>query len=123
MTTMTMRMVAVAACLGLTACSAGPEDAARGFMEDKAAGRTAEAMERMDPAMAQTVGPMIAVVLATEAAKGKKAGGLKDVKVVETRKTDADHAIVRAEGRYANGSVAREETKMRRIDGRWYVTM
>lgn len=123
MTTMTMRMVAVAACLGLAACSAGPGDAARGFMEDKAAGRTAEAMERMDPAMAQTVGPMIAVVLATEATKGKKAGGLKDVKVVETRQTDADHAIVRAEGHYGNGTVAREETKMRRIDGRWYVTM
>ncbi len=113
----------VVACLALAACSSGPEDAVRGFMQDKAAGRTAEAMQRMDPAMAQTVGPMIAVVLATEATKGKRAGGLSAVKVVETRKTDADHAIVRAEGHYRNGTIAREETKMRRIDGKWYVTM
>jgi hypothetical protein len=92
-------------------------------MEDKAAGRTAEAMQRMDPAMAQTVGPMIAIVLATEAAKAKKAGGLKEVRIAETLETDADHATVRAEGHFADGTVTREQTKMRRVDGKWYVTM
>ncbi|MBD8546728.1 DUF4878 domain-containing protein [Sphingomonas sp. CFBP 8760] len=112
-----------AACLSLAACSAGPEDTARGFMEDKAAGRTAEAMQRMDPAMAQTVGPIIAAVLATEAAKGKSHGGLKNVSVAEIVKADADHAIVRAEGHYGDGTVAREQTKLRRVDGTWYVTM
>lgn len=109
--------------LSLAACSAGPEDATCAFMQDKAAGRTAEAMQRMDPAMAQTVGPMIAVVLATEATKGRKHGGLKEVTVKETDKQDADHATVRAEGRYGDGTVAREQTKLRRVDGTWYITM
>ncbi len=116
-------IVIAVTCLSLAACSAGPEDTVRGFMQDKAAGRTAEAMQRMDPAMAQTVGPMIAIVLATEAGKGKTHGGLKDVTVKETNRPDADHATVRAEGRYGDGTVAREETKLRRIDGTWYVTM
>lgn len=115
--------VTAVTCLTLAACSAGPDDTVRDFMQDKASGRTAEAMQRMDPAMAQTVGPLIAAVLATEAVKGRTHGGLKDVKVVESQKTDADHAVVRAEGRYGDGTVTREQTKLRRVDGKWYVTM
>ena len=122
-TIVTARIAAVAACLVLAGCSAGPEATARGFMEDKAAGRTAEALARVDPQMKQVAGPLVAAMLAAESAKATKLGGLENVEVVDTRNTDADHSVVRIKGHYRDGTATREQAKLRRVGGEWYVTM
>ena len=116
----------LAACLALVGCSgggSGPDAAATTFMEELSGGRTAEAMGRIDPELKQMGGMKITAMMQQRAAEVGKKGGLKEVRVVETTKSDDDHAVVTTEARFGDGTVSREKNKMRRVDGEWYVTM
>ncbi|KTT98987.1 DUF4878 domain-containing protein [Sphingomonas sanguinis] len=116
-------LVAAAALLALTACGQGPGDAARAAMEAAGRGQTAEALERIDPEIKATAGILITPMLQGKAANAQKRGGVTSVEVEKIDKTDPDHAVVTTVTRFGNGSTQTDTGKVRRIDGKWYITM
>lgn len=116
-------LFAAAALLALTACGQGPGDAARAAMEAAGRGQTAEALERIDPEIKASAGIFITPMLQDKARKAKAKGGVTSVEVEKIDKTDADHAVVTTVTRFGNGSTQTDTGKVRRIDGKWYITM
>jgi predicted small lipoprotein YifL len=116
-------LFAVAALLALTACGQGPGDAARAAVEAAGRGQTAEALERIDPEIKATAGILITPMLQGKAANAQKRGGVTSVGVEKIDQTDADHAVVTTVTRFGDGSTQTDTGKVRRIDGKWYITM
>ena len=116
-------LFAAAALLALTACGQGPGDAARAAMEAAGRGQTAEALERIDPEIKATAGIFITPMLQGKAANAQKRGGLTSVEVEKIDQTDADHAVVTTVTRFGDGSTQTDTGKVRKIDGKWYITM
>ena len=116
-------LVAAAALLALTACGQGPGDAVRAATEAAGRGQTAEALERIDPEIKATAGIFIAPALQEKAKRAKAKGGVTSVTVGKIEPTDADHAVVTTVTRFGNGSTQTEADKVRRVDGKWYITM
>lgn len=116
-------LVVAAALLALTACGQGPGDAARAAMEAAGRGQTAEALERIDPEIKATAGIFITPMLQDKAMKAKAKGGVTSVEVEKVDEADADHAVVTTVTRFGDGSTQTDTGKVRRIDGKWYITM
>ena len=116
-------LVVAAALLALTACGQGPGDAARAAMEAAGRGQTAEALERIDPEIKATAGIFITPMLQDKARKAKAKGGVTSVEVEKVDQTDADHALVTTVTRFGDGSKQTDTGKVRRLDGKWYITM
>lgn len=116
-------LVAAAALLALTACGQSPGDAARAAIEAIGRGQTAEALERIDPEIKATAGIFIAPTLQDKARKAKAKGGVTSVEVEKIDRTDADHAVVTTVTRFGDGSTQTDTGKMRRVNGKWYITM
>ncbi|MET3435551.1 DUF4878 domain-containing protein [Sphingomonas sp. 1185] len=116
-------IVAAAALLALTACGQGPGDAARVAMEAAGRGQTAEALERIDPEIKATAGIFITPMLQDKAMKARAKGGVTSVEVEKVDETDGDHAVVTTVTRFGDGSTQTDTGKVRRIDGKWYITM
>lgn len=116
-------LIAAAALLALTACGQGPGDAARAAMEAAGRGQTAEALERIDPEIKATAGIFITPMLQGKAANAQKRGGVTSVKVERVDQADADHAMVTTVTRFGDGSTQTDTGKVRKVDGKWYITM
>lgn len=116
-------LVAAAALLALTACGQGPGDAARAAMEAAGRGQTAEALERIDPEIKASAGIFITPMLQGKALKAKAKGGVTSVEVEKIDKTDADHAVVTTVTHFGDGSTQTDTGKVRKVDGKWYITM
>ncbi|MEG3092962.1 MULTISPECIES: DUF4878 domain-containing protein [Sphingomonas] len=116
-------LFAAAALLALTACGQGPGDAARAAMEAAGRGQTAEALERIDPEIKATAGIFITPMLQGKAANAQRRGGVTSVEVEKVDQTDADHALVTTVTRFGDGSKQTDTGKVRRLDGKWYITM
>lgn len=116
-------LFAAAALLALTACGQGPGDAARAAMEAAGRGQTAEALELIDPEIKASAGIFITPMLQSKARKAKAKGGVTSVEVEKVDQTDADHAVVTTVTRFGDGSTQTDTGKVRRIDGKWYITM
>ena len=116
-------LVVAAALIALTACGQGPGDAARAAMEAAGRGQTAEALERIDPEIKATAGIFITPMLQDKARKAKAKGGVTSVEVEKVDQTDADHALVTTVTRFGDGSKQTDTGKVRRLDGKWYITM
>lgn len=118
-----IRIAALTACLVLAGCSNAPDTAATEFTEAAAAGRTAEALERLDPERRRMADMKLTSAVRRAAADAERRGGLKDVRVVESEKSDGDHATVTVELRFGDGTTKRDVHKVRKVDGEWFVTM
>lgn len=116
-------LVAAAALLALTACGQGPGEAARAAAEAVGRGQTAEALERIDPEVKATAGIFITPMLQDRARKAKAKGGVTSVRVEKVDQTDGDHAVVTTVTRFGDGSTQTDTDKVRRVDGKWYITM
>ena len=116
-------LVAAAALLALIACGQGPGDAVRAATEAAGRGQGAEALERIDPEIKATAGIFITPMLQDKAAKAKKRGGVTSVTVGKVDQTDADHAVVTTVTRFGDGSTQTDTDKVRRVDGKWCITM
>jgi hypothetical protein len=114
--------ILLAASLSLTSCGSGPTSVAERFVEAVDAGHTAEAVQYFDPALREVGGPKLMAALDKPAQAARQKGGLKDVEATEN-KVDGDYAAVTVEERFANGTNAKTDFKMRRVDGKWFVTM
>lgn len=119
----TRAFVVAAMLLGLTACGQGPGDAARAAMEAAGRGQTAEALEQVDPEIKATAGIFIAPMLQDQARKAQAKGGVTSVAVEKVDQTDADHSVVTTVTRYGDGSTQTDTGKVRRVEGKWYITM
>ena len=121
---MRIRHVVVATwVLALAACGQGPGDVARDAMEAIGRGQTAEALERVDPEIKATAGIFITPILQGKAIKAKAKGGVTSVAVEKVDQSDADHATVTTATHFGDGSTETDTGKVRRIDGKWYITM
>ena len=116
-------LVAAAALMALTACGQGPGDAVRAATEAAGRGQATEALERIDPEIKATAGIFITPMLQDKAKKAKAKGGVTSVTVEKVDQTDADHAVVTTVTRFADGSTQTDTDKVRRVDGKWYITM
>ena len=58
-----------------------------------------------------------------KARKAKAKGGVTSVEVEKIDRTDADHAVVTTVTRFGDGSTQTDTGKMRRVNGKWYITM
>jgi predicted small lipoprotein YifL len=124
--TRTMRtraFVVMAMLLALTACGQGPGDAARAAMEAAGRGQTAEALQRVDPEIKTTAGIFIAPMLQDKARKAQAKGGVTSVMVEKVDQNDADHATVTTVTHFGDGSTQTDSGKVRRVDGKWYITI
>lgn len=112
--------------LTLAASSCGTKNDAgavvKEFATDVAAGRQGEALEQFDPQLRQVGGMMLGMAMAESARKAQQKGGLKDIQVVGTEQVDGNHATVTTKTTFLDGSTANDVSKVRLIDGRWYVT-
>ncbi len=116
-------LVVAAALLALTACGQGPGDAARAAVEAAGRGQTAEALERIDPEIKASAGIFITPMLQDKARKAKAKGGVTSVEVEKVDHTEADHAVVTTVTRFGDGSTQTDTGKVRKVDGKWYITM
>lgn len=116
-------LVAAAALLALTACGQGPGDAVRAATEAAGRGQAAEALERIDPEIKATAGIFITPALQEKAKRAKAKGGVTSVTVGKIDQADADHAVVTTVTRFGDGSTQTDTDKVRRVDGKWYITM
>lgn len=116
-------LVAAAALLALTACGQGPGDTVRAATEAAGRGQAAEALERIDPEVKATAGIFITPMLQDKAAKAKKRGGVTSVEVEKVDQTDGDHAVVTTVTHFGDGSTQTDTDKVRKVDGKWYITM
>jgi ABC-type glycerol-3-phosphate transport system substrate-binding protein len=119
-----MRILAilVAATVFLAACSSGPESAATRFMTAAAKGHTAEAVELLDPQLKETLGPKLPLVIAGAQRQADAKGGLKSVKA-KMLSQDGDYATVQISILYNDESGKTETARLRRVQGKWYITM
>ena len=119
-----MRILAVliAATFFLAACSSGPESAATKFTTAAAQGQTAEALELLDPQLKETLGPKLPLVMAGARNRTDARGGLKSVKVKKLSQ-DGDYATVQISVLYNDESGTTETGRLRRVQGKWYITM
>ena len=92
-------------------------------MEAAGRGQTAEALEQVDPEIKATAGIFIAPMLQDKARKAQAKGGVTSVAVEKVDQTDADHSVVTTVTRYGDGSTQTDTGKVRRVDGKWYITM
>lgn len=116
-------LVAAAALLALTACGQGPGEAARAAVEAAGRGQTAEALERIDPEIKATAGILITPMLQGKAANAQKRGGVTSVEVEKVDQMDADHAVVTTVTRFGDGATQTDTGKVRKVEGKWYITM
>lgn len=86
-------------------------------------GQAAEALERIDPEIKATAGIFIAPALQDKAKRAKAKGGVTSVTVEKIDQTDADHAVVTTVTLFGDGSTQTDTDKVRRVDGKWYITM
>ena len=62
-------------------------------------------------------------MLQDKAKRAKAKGGITSVEVVKVDETDADHAVVTTVTRFGDGATQTDTGKMRRVNGKWYITM
>lgn len=105
----------------LVACSSGPANTFERFDQAVAAGHSAEAMELIDPGIRQVGGPKLIAALAQAGKAASAKGGLKAVNVLN-QKVEGDYATLNLEETFGDGSKKVSDVKMRRVDGKWYVT-
>ena len=106
----------------LSACGRGPDDTAVTFVKAANAGRTAEALEQLDPTVREMGGPKLAAAVGAQQKKNAAKGELKDV-TVDSTKVDGDYATVVVREKFSKASDATSNMKMRKVDGKWFVTM
>lgn len=109
--------------LALTARGQGPGDAARAATEAAGRGQTTEALEQVDPEVKATAGILIAPLLQDKARKAQAKGGVTSVAVEKVDTVHADHAVVTTVTHYGDGSTQADSGKVRRVEGKWYITM
>lgn len=106
----------------LTGCSPGPSATAKAFAENAAAGRSAEALELMDPELKSAFGPKIVPALSKVSTAAEKKGGLESI-AIEDEQIDGTRATLKISETFGDGSKNNSKMKLREIDGKWYVTM
>lgn len=114
--------VILAAAFMLSACSKGPESVATQFSTAGGKGHVAEATELLDPQMRATFGAKLPMAIAAAQQKANARGGLKSVES-EKLSQDGDYATVRVITHYNDGSSTSETARLRRVDGKWYISM
>jgi len=114
--------ILLAAALLLSACSKGPESVATKFTTAGSKGHVAEATELLDPQMKATFGAKLPMAIAAAERKANARGGLKSVES-EKLSQDGDYATVSVISYYNDGSSTRENARLRRVDGKWYISM
>jgi len=92
-------------------------------MEAAGRGQTAEALERVAPEIKAAAGILIAPMLQTKARKAQAKGGVTSVAVEKVDTVDADHAVVTTVTYYGDGSTQADSGKVRRVEGKWYITV
>lgn len=114
-------LVALSLSLLLSACGSSPGAELEKFHEAAAAGHSAEAMEFIDPSLRQTFGPKLVTGMSALTKKVQQQGGVKSQRVINEA-IDGDYAKVKMETVFGNGQKSTSEEKMRKVDGKWYVT-
>lgn len=118
----TLRKVFVAlTLLPLAACAAGPDDRAEDFIEAAAKGDTAEAIEHIDPQIQQLFGPKLVAGVQRQTDTVRQRGGLTSVDAFNPA-VEGDSATVDIKVRYKNAPEENAKMKMRKVEGKWYVT-
>jgi hypothetical protein len=118
-----MRILAIlAAALLLAACSNSPESVAAKFSAAGANGHTAEATELLDPQVKETFGPKLPFAIAEAQRKANARGGVKSADA-EKLSENGDYATVRVTTHYNDGSSGTENARLRRVRGKWYISM
>ena len=103
-------------------CAQGPSGVAESFMRALEAGDTAKALDYVDPELKQVGGMKLAAGLTNAANSIKALGGFKSLEVTSTA-TDGDHSNVSMKHIMGNGTAGTETDKLRRVEGKWYITM
>lgn len=104
------------------ACSSGPKDVAEKFSTAAYNGDTHGALELLDPDLKQVGGMKLMAALGQAAAKAKSHGGLKSVESTDS-KVDGDRGTVTLKEIYGDGTTGTETDKLRKVDGKWFVTI
>lgn len=115
------KMALVAILLPLAACSSGPSATAEAFDTALAAGHSAEAIEFIDPSIKQVGGPKLMAAMSKAGEGASRKGGLKTVKASD-EKVEGDYATLKLNETFGNGNTSTNNMKLRRVDGKWYVT-
>ncbi len=115
-------LLTVPLALALAGCGSSPETAATRFVEAADNGHTSEALDHIDPAIKQVGGPKLVAAMGKAGASAKAKGGLKKVAVVDA-KQEGDYATLVVEENFNNGTASKSNFKMRKFEGKWYVTM
>lgn len=105
----------------LSACASEPEQAARDFTQAVSNGDSARALEHIDPEIRQQTGEKLSFLLEASAREADARGGLKSIDS-ETVSEQGDQARVRMTTVYHNGSTETKIVRLRRADGRWYMS-
>lgn len=109
--------------LMLSACgTGGPEDTVKGFTKDVSANEIAAASEQLDPQLRQMGGPKILAGLSRTHDDMEKKGGLKSIEIVD-KAIENDHGTVTTKISYGNGTSETSKANVRKVDGKWYITM
>jgi hypothetical protein len=114
----------VAVCLPLfaSACSSGPSNVVERFTTAAAAGDTGKALDEFDPDLKSVAGIKLIVGLNQIAAKAKARGGLRQIHI-DRSDIENDHGTVSITETLGDGSVQTDTEKVRKVDGRWFVTI
>jgi hypothetical protein len=112
----------LAAALLLSACSSSPETVAAKFGDAGAKGHVAEAMELLDPQVRQTFGAKLPLAIEQAQRKANARGGVKSVEAVKVSE-EGDYATVTVTTYYNDGTSGNGTTRLRRVDGKWYISM
>lgn len=115
------KVATLAILLPLAACSSGPGTTAEAFDTALAAGHSAEAIEYIDPSIKQIGGPKLMAALGKAGEGASRKGGLKTV-TASDEKIEGDYATLKLNETFGNGSTSTSNMKLRRVDGKWYVT-
>jgi uncharacterized lipoprotein YehR (DUF1307 family) len=122
---MMMRRVGVlglAFCVALSACSNSAGTVVEKFNKTIGKGDTTAALDYIDPQLKQIGGMKLLAAVSDAAGKAKAKGGVTSVKTVES-KIDGDQGTVKVEDTYGDGSTSIDQEKVRKVDGKWYITM
>ncbi|WP_375271362.1 hypothetical protein [Sphingomonas sp.] len=106
----------------LAACSNAAEDSAVAFVKAADEGRTAEALDHLDPTLRQMGGPKLAAGIGSAQKKTAAKGELKGVSA-DNSKVDGDYATVVVRETFTKSPDQINTMKMRKVDGTWFVTM
>ena len=96
----------------------GPADTAEAFQRHVAAGETEAAVELLDPAITQMMGPKIQAAMAAQTAEISAKGGISSVRVLNET-INGETATVEMETTYGNGETDSETVTLRQVDGDW----